>query len=309
MSNSDKNILEALNKKNYIILFFATGIVLFALSGWMWWRNIYTSPERVFWGMVNTSLSTTGVNKHTEQDSNGAALVQDTQINLGANNQSHSIATIVQKGAQGDTKVTTETIGTLGADYARYTNIEIPGASDEAKKNLQDVLNKWGKNEAQDKEQTGRFLAQSVLNLGSNQPGIPFGYLSGSDREALIKQMKEKKVYDVDFNLPPTRKVENGQNVYVYKVKIKVGPYVGLLQEYGNKIGLGDIGLDANNYQDTPDISAEFAVNPVNRQLVAINYPDQNFKEVYSSYGAQTAVALPTSVVPISELQSKIQNL
>lgn len=304
MSKKLVDSLLALNRTWFYVLTVGGGLVLLVVSGWFGWQRIYLKPERVFWSMMDTNLSTPGIAKRVTQNSSGANMQQDVQLSFGADSAVHSISTLVQPGADGkQSKVVTETIGGVDADYVRYTDIHVAELEAKGKQDYKGVKGVWGKTPKSEGKRTGQLLTESLLNT------VPFANVSRDKRVSLIEAMRSKKVYEVDFD-KTRRTSEHGRDVLVYPVKIYPHAYVGLLKQFGQDIGLGELPeLDAASYEGAPATSVEFVVERASRQLVAVRYGGKDREETYASYGVETPVTMPKDAIPMSELQSRIQRL
>jgi hypothetical protein len=294
--------LQAVNRKILYVIKVGVGKVLFVMAGWFWWQHIYTTPERVFWGMLDTNLSTPGIARRVTQKSGGGSMQQDLQLTLGAQNAAHSIITITQQGEGGASNVTSETIGTTAADYVRYVNIQTPPQAGKAT-DYRNVVGVWGKGQDTNGKQVGQLLNEALLNT------VPFANLSRDKRVALIDAIREKGTYKVDFGKTKSGR-EAGQAVYTYEVEVHPQAYVQLLQQFAKHIGLGDLdGLDPSSYEGAPPTTVQFVVGRNSRQLVAVRYIDQERTETYTGYGVQPAIVTPAQNIPLSELQSRIQQV
>lgn len=290
-------------------VYLIAGIVILAIGGWLWWQNIYSTPERVFWATMDNNLVTTGITKHnppaSAQDSATTA-DQYTRLSFGAQNLVRIQNTLVQSDGKTSSTVKTETIGTINNDYARYISIKTDQKTAEGKPlDFTKIQGVWGKTpDAQPGQPaSATYFQQAVLGL------VPFAYFNSELRSQVMNFMQQNQVYKVDFS-KAQKKTVNGKSVYVYPVDIMPKAYASLLVDINKKLGLGSLsGLDPASYDSTPPIKTEFTVDKTARQLVSVKYIGNAQEEDYSGYGISTAFELPTQTIPISELQNRIQSI
>jgi hypothetical protein len=297
----------ASNRQDMSRLMYVTGIILIILAVCLWWHNVYTNPNKVFWKMMNNNLATQSVTKHVIQEDQGQNVDQYTELRFGSQNAARNYVKISQDGTNGTSQVKSESIGTLTNDYSRY--IEINSAEKGANGQSFDfskITGVWGKTPDADKNQTSQvvYFRQAALNSV-----VSFGWLDAGVRHDLINFMQNKQVYNVDF-AKVQKKKENGKNIYVYPVEINAQAYITMLQHYVQKAGI-DAGsaLDASQYADVPPIQTEFSVDAVSRKLVQIHYTASNRNEDFMSYGLSLPIEVPGKTIPIDELQQRLQTI
>lgn len=292
------------NQSDTSRLLVVCGVIILLTGVWLWWHNIFTNADQVFWKMMGNNLSTVSVTKHVVEDSDGQKIDQYSQLKFGSQNAARNLVTITQASGAGTSTVKSESIGTLSNDYSRYIKINSneKGANGQPY-DFSKVIGVWGKSaDGNDSAQTVYFR-QAALNSV-----VPFGWLDPGARATLVDQMKTKQVYNV--NGTTEKKKENGKLVYIYTVDINAQAYIALLQEYVKKLGL-DVGqsLDPSAYAGIAPIRAQFTVDPYSRQLQKIHYEASNRDEEFMSYGLSEPIAVPGQTIPIEQLQSKLQNL
>ncbi len=284
--------------KQLVRILILASIAIMIFSGWLWWQRIYLSPKRVFWGMLNNSLSVGGVTRHISQSDSTAKITQTTQIVFGAQNVSHTLATLTQKNPQGgDSVVNTENLGTPSNDYSRYIHIQSLRRNSTGKApDFSKIEGVWGKSE----DNTGaQYLSQASLGV------IPFANLNSLNRRAIINLMETSVAYKPDL---ATVKRE-GAN-YTYTVSINPGSYINVLKELSKLTGISQLaGLNASDYQNSPPLQAAVTVNKISRQLLKITYAATNQEETYDAYGLKTVVSLPSKTITLSELQTRLFSL
>jgi len=291
---------------------YAIGIVLLLLSGWLWWTKIHLGTERVFWGMVEQSLSTRGVTMEIAQDTEGTKVRQLIQMELGATNRAHSVSTLVQ----GTTEIKTEVIGTRDADYTRYRDIKTDQKNAAGEPlDISKVLNVWSKSDdtpQTETQQSGHQLfAQSLLGIGLpvGTVPIPIGEVGPKARDSLLRRMQDQQVYDVSFDDVQKRR-KDGRLEYVYPVKIQPILYVQLMKDFAKQLGLHELDMvDPNSYQSAQPLEMKLVVSAHARQLVGVENGQQGFKQTYQGYDVPLTVSLPKDPISSAELQQRLSEL
>ncbi len=281
-------------------------LIVVAVSGCVWWRKVYSDPGRVFWGMLSSNLSTQSVTRRVIQSSEEGKLDQTTMLSLGSQSTAHSLTTLSQPGAAGNDTVVTENIGTPDADYVRYQSIDTSQRDKDGKPlNFTNVLGVWGKGESGALSgQTGaQLLNQSIIGV------IPFAPLDKQSRQHLLDMIRTQQVYTTDYK-KVTRRHQTGRLVYDYEVTIKPEAYVAMLKTFTKGLGLKQLdNVNPADYAGRPTQKVVFTVDVASRELTDIHYTGTNRDEQYSSYGLQTITDIPTHTVPVSELQTRLQQL
>lgn len=295
--------LQALDRKWFYSLTLVGGLLLWALAAVFWWLHIYQAPEKVFWEMFNTSLSTPGVTKQLIQKSEDGDLDQTIRLSFGSGNVSESTVQLSRKDPSGKGSVTsqTQTFGTLTTDYARYVDFK-DSRPNNPKPDLSPLLGIWGKSEPRTPK-GGQLLRESILNI------VPFANLSKSQRQKLIKTMQQNKVYTFD-SAKVTRQSHYGRLTYTYKVKVKPQQYVQLLQTFAKDIGLGELTeFTPDAYENAKETEINMTIDAASRQLRTVSYADQDRTETYSGFGVISTESAPNKTIPLSELQNRLQKL
>ena len=212
------------------------GILLLVISAFVWWTQVYENPYNVYWGMLDSSLQVSSVTKHITQNSQGANLDQYITLEFGANNLAHG-KTILKNATS---TVTTESIGTLGSNYVRYTDIR-SSQKDPQGKSLQfgAVLGKWAKSPvANTAAQTAStpFLVQAMIGLSGGNL-VPMGNLSAAERQNLVRQLHQNAIFNTAFGNVKKQKA-NGKTVYVYAVAIEPVAYVAFEKNFAADTGV-----------------------------------------------------------------------
>lgn len=311
MSSFQSRIAAFTTKHPYWWLY-AVGFTILLASSWLWWTKVYLSPSRVFWGMLDKSLSTSSVTVRTEQESGGSTIAQVVQYQLGSANRAHSITNLTQ----GNTKVQTEIIGTPDADYTRYRSISTDQKNADGKKlDVSKVVNVWAKSDntpQTETEASGRQLfAQATLGIGLpiGSVPVPVGQLSPEERQKLVGQIKDQQVYETSFkDIQKTTK--DGRLLYTYKTTIQTILYVRMMKTYAQHLGLHELDkVDPNTYQSAQPMQVSLVVDARSRQLVAIERPNTSYRQTYSAYGVPVKVSLPKQTISTTELHQRLSAL
>lgn len=281
------------------------GLILLLAAGAVWWCKLSVAPERVFWGTIAQSFATSGVTMSTTNEQGQATIEQHLQYSLGAQNRAFANTTLTQDGAV----VKTETIGSIGADYTRYSHIQTERTSAEGGPlDLSNVLNVWAKTEQP--AGSSQLLSQTVFGmtmpLGSIP--VPIGNLTPEQREKLITQIKNENVYQISFKDVKKEK-KNGRLYYTYEVKMQLIPYVHLIKEFAKSIGLHDLDqVDPNEYQGEP-MTIQMTVDARAKHITEVYIPDMDFRQAFSAYDVPVSMDVPKDSVPAEELQRRLQEL
>jgi hypothetical protein len=291
---------------------YALGAVILIGSAWLWWTRLYLSPQRVFWDMFSTSLSTRGVSIETEQSTGQGTVKQTVQYELGPTNRAHSLTTL----SQGATKVRTEIIGTKDADYTRYISIDTDQKNATGKAiDVSKVVGMWTKSDdaVQTETQSSghQLLAQAALGIGLpiGSVPVPIGELPPKARAKLLEQIKNQGIYETSFQ-NVTKRTVNGRLQYVYDVKMQTILYVRLMKQFASQLGLHELDkVDPNAYQSTEPLQMRLVVDARSRQLTAVEREGTDYKQVYSGYGVVVDAPIPAKTISTNELQQRLQAL
>lgn len=277
-------------------------VVIFGISSIVWWNNIYTRPQNVFEDMLKNNLATKSITKSTET-ADGTSTIQKTeQTSFVPNLASRTYLTISQPGQNGDTKVVTESIGTLETDYSKYLKIDTAEKGEDNKKlDYSSVLNIWGRSSLQ----TGQpqNFQQSILGL------VPFANIRPADRPKIIKMLINDQAYKVDYSKVEPKELD-GYSALVFPVSINTAKYLTALKELGKIGGFADLSsLDPAQYESSPPIEVKMIVDKRSRKLLEMQFVGVGQKEVYASQGLAAPIEVPAKPIPLEELQQKIQSI
>lgn len=276
----------------------ALAVVLIVVFAGLWWTKVYTSPHRVFDGMLANNLSTVSVTRESSIQGN-SSYNKIEQLNFSAPRGVQTLVTLAEPAEGGVNKVITETIGTIDADYSRYLSISTQTKNAAGQKlDYSKVVNIWGKSEPGDGQP--QYFSQSVLGL------VPFANLTAEQRSNLINQLTTNKVYDVDYSNVKPKEI-NGKSALEFPVLVKPYEYVKSIMSLTKTIGIDMSGLDAEQYKGQPPISITITIDKRSRQVIKIVYGQQ--VETYSGYGLSQSINVPDKTIPASQLKQKVQEV
>lgn len=273
------------------------GIVLLAASGYYWYNNVLTNPDRILSGMLDKSLQTTAVDRTISQTQGDSTVSQDVQTTYGPQVASRSVTNLSQITSLGRTKVVTETIGTQNDDYVRYTDVTIDNPTN--KRDFKDVLNTWGtrKNNPETGEQVS-FLNTALF------VAVPFGNLNVNQRNDLNAEIKKNNLYKYK---EAKLTYEKGRPVMTYTMDLNPKALVTVLAKYAEITGIGDKSeLNPAAYEGVDTINVKLSVDALSRHIKTIEFVDSARTETYHSYNAASSIVIPNKTIPVDELQSRL---
>lgn len=276
------------------------------LLGWVWWAQSYNKPQKAFEDMLDISLRTSGITRHITEKNGQGVLDQTTRVTFSGQSNARTTTILTQETGNGASKVVTETLGIALNDYVRYQAID----TNQTKMNGQpmdfkSILGVWGKSgsPADTTQPPARLLNESLFGV------VPFAELSHTARAGLLKTMKAKDVYHVDYGKVTSRR-ENGRPVFVYSVSINPASYIDMLKQFAKELGSNQLdGVNSSQFMGRPAQALEFSVDKLSHQLVRIHYANSNRDEAYSGYGLVEALNIPKNTISITELQNRLQQL
>lgn len=281
-----------------IALFLVLGIGLFAASGTIFYRQIFTNPDRVLDDMLAKSLQTESIQRRITFSTQQSTIDQVYYNTFSPNTATQSVLKLQEgnyKAGQA-TEVTKESIGTQDKDFIRYTAISLPAGA--AKKDFNSVLNVWGMLEKTDQGEAPGALNESIFSI------VPFANLPTAEKNQIIKEADDTDLYKyTDYKLT----YETGRPVITYDIALKPESLLRVLSKYASLTGNGDKEqLNPDAYKESPDINIKLKVDLLSRHVKSIEFPDSSRTEVYGAYGLQRKITTPKDTVPINELQSRL---
>jgi len=304
MNNDLLEQLQQFNKPWFYKLAWIGGTLLFLVSGWLLWNNLSVQPVRVNRGTISNNLVVSGVTRRAiSKDPNGS-LNQYQQVTLGAQNVVRTAATIEQS-PEGEptTKIMSETIATPEDNFSRYVGIETSQKAPGDKSfDFAPVLNQWGKQPVE-AETSGAFSEALFGDL------VAFANLPANRRNPIINDMKNNKVYTVDFSAVSKRR-ENGKLIYDYEVKVAPEQYLKALKQIDEATGLKQLtSLDESQFAGAEAIKFKVSIDAHAQQMVGLSYEGDNRTVTFANYGALVRVDIPTNTVTQVELQTRLNNI
>lgn len=279
------------------------GGLLLAVSTIAWWKLVFSHPINVFDRMLSSSLATPSVFKQTSQSSEGQAL--DQTLALVTKPQARvSSKSVLRQTTAAETRVTTESIGTLEADYVRYTDIKTKQAGPDGKPiDFNNVLNVWGKSSQDSMAGGPQLFNQTLFGI------VPIGDIAEPERSLLLRQITDTGVYKFDSKTVK-RQTVNGRPVYSYQVSIRPMDYITMLKAFARSLGVAQLErIDPTQYKDDKPLSFSFDIDVLSGQLKKIDHADSKRVETYSSYGIRKNIPIPNTSISVDELQSRLQKL
>lgn len=282
-------------------LFALAGLVLFAISGWMWRSQHNNNPERAFWSMVNNSLSSPSVTKTVSLGEGSNEVTQVRHTSYSPQYISETLTDITETNESGvASTVRSRMISTMTNDYISYEKLDIPTVSGQPA-NVDDILNVWGVQEVHQeaKAALGSTTTEALINI------IPFGDLLPKAREELVSFMRDNQVYrGIDEGV--SRKID-GRDVIVYRLTVPTKQYAELLQRYAKALGFGEIGgLDPTVYTEENQTVVDVMIDKRTKQLTRVTYGDESRIEEYHSQGLRQMPSVPPQTVSFEELQNRL---
>jgi hypothetical protein len=276
-------------------------ILLLGGAGYVWYKNILTDSDRVFYGMLGKSLQTDSVSRTVTQTSSLRNVKQTYNLTYRPTPIAESQTTIEQVGENRETNtVTTRSIGTKDLDFVQYTDIQITNVT--GKPETKEILGQWAKRDKN--AETGeapQLLSEALFMF------IPFGNLSDENKDQLTSKMRENKSYSFKEG---KLEMSGLRPVMSYDVAIKPKALVEVLSAYVQETGIGDASqLDPASYAQAEDVHVKITVDVLTRHLKEITFIGDTRAETYASYGVKRNIQLPKDTITISELQTRLQTL
>lgn len=284
-----------------IFLLVVAGLALLAVSGRYWYQNVFTDPDRVMSDVLDKSLQTTSVYRTVEQKGTQNQVGQSLYLAFSPDVAARSVTRLQESGANGNSSVVTETIGTKNTDYVRYDSIDI-SSRNTPKQSFDNIVNVWGKRQqSPDSQQPVSFLNDALF------VAVPFGNLD-KDQRRVIKDEISK------VNLYKTSKTEtqyiNSRPTMTYTVDISPKALVQVLAKYVLVTGVGNAGeLDPEQYEGAPATQITIQVDLLSRHVNKIEFGESGRTETYGGYNIEQFVKLPAETIEIDELQNRLSEI
>ena len=283
------------NRLLYVVLLVSA--LLLAIVIYFWWTTVYTTPEKVFRGMLERNFSTTGYTREISIKDNNLTQKQYSQIQSGADHIAFS--RIDSRSDSGDVQVA-EVISTPQEDFVRYIELAYRNAEGELQ-DTSDAVGVWAR------QDSGGNLSQSYAQLTLFRTYFPIGNVDTRERANLLRLIEQDTVYEVNF-ADAKRQNVNGHDVYTYQVTVQLQPYTDMIKSFGRATGQGAIveGLDPAQSAGTEPVPLEVSVSVASRQLVQVKYSGSEISETYDGFGIQPEVTIPQEFITTQELQQRV---
>lgn len=285
--------------KQTISLLILAAIVLFAASGYYWYKQVLTNPQRILSGMLDKSLQSSSVQRSVSQKGGQSTSEQAVFMSFSPKVVAQSVTKLEEQSMAGKTKVTTETLGTKETDYIRYKSIEVSGGKAPNLSNIEGVWGKRGGNT--EKGQPASFLNEALLIA------VPFGNLNTSQRAEVKNEISKVKLYDA---AKTQTEFKNGRPVITYTTSLDPKSLVQVLSKYVEVTNVGTTAeLNPQNYEGAEKIQIRLEVDVLTRHLKSIEFANSGRLETYRGYNLGKQIDLPKQTIGVDELQSRLQAL
>lgn len=304
MANKKEAALRQQQKMLAIVVFLA-GVLVLAVSSFLWFEKVHGNPNNVFWGMVDSSFKSYGRSSSTKQSdgTQNVEQVQETRLQLGPQNVAVGQSMLLQNSGTADqVSVTSQSISTPTKNFVRYSDINVnQKLANGATPDFSAIENTWASEQVT--STGGSSFGQAVYgSLGH----IPLGNLSPSARKQIVQYIKDNRVYDVkSFN----KEYRNNRAVYTYEATVNMVKYVTMLKMFDAATGLHELDdVEPTQFMDQKPIEVTLSVDILSRNLVEFAYKGAAQRETLGSYGATRYITLPAQTISIQELQQKLQS-
>lgn len=281
--------------KRLVLVLSAAALILVAV--WLYQRRVTEAPANVFYGALNTALSSSGVTCTVHTGSGSSTSDQVIQLNL----TSHpgAIATTTLK--QASSTVVTEELATRSSDYVRYTSIQLPPPPKGTRApDVSSVLNVWGKGSA-----PNSVYSQTVLGGCA----VPLADLSPVDLNRMMTQIRSGKIFQTNVNNAPLSNYA-GQRVRTFQVTVQPQAYVTFMQGMGRLLGLNDLAnIKASSYAGAQLPHLKFVINADTHQLLEVDYAGTTRRVTFTAWDTPSAITVPATSIPVAELMQRLAAL
>jgi hypothetical protein len=303
--SANKPVLTAEDRAIRKILSFIilATIILLAASGYYWYKNIFSDPQRVMSDMLDKSMQTSSIYRGINQNSASSTVNQTVFVGFSPQFVSDQKTFLEENSSVGRTRVSTESIGTPTKDFIQYTNIDVRGSNAaSAQSSFADVINKWGKRESNPESgEQAAFLNDALFVV------VPFGSLNADQRRQVRTEIAATKLYNVTKS---SRATESGRPVMNMTVEVNPQSLVKVLAKYVEVTGVGkEAQLDPSQYEGVPAIQMNMQIDMLSRHLRSLTYSDSQRQETYFGYNAARIISEPNDTISIDELQTRLQKV
>lgn len=299
-SAKTKTNIKSLTFRQTMALLIVATVFLFGASGYYWYQNIFTNPDRVLSDMLDKSLQTATVQRQVNQSQGDSSLGQKVFVSFSPELLSQSDSELSEITTLGRTIVNTENIGTQDADFVRYTGIEVAG--DRSGRDFSKITGTWGKRESQPQSGQPASVLRDALFTA-----VPFGNLNSSQRDELKDEIKRVNLYQYS---EAKREFVDGRSVITYKIDLDPYALVTVLAKYAEITGIeGGPELNPAMYEGAQKVPLSITVDLMSRHVSAIEFRGSSRLEDYGAYNMYRSVELPKETIDVDELQNRLQQL
>jgi hypothetical protein len=299
--DSIKNQTSHWNYAKITKYFLAFGVIITLVTTYVWYSQLYMTPERKFWLAINNSMATPSVVRTLTQGGSGNQVVQDYRFNFAPQRVVQNKVVYTEKSATTDTTVTTEGIVYPTEEYLRYTEFTNSRSDGQDNADIDEVLGKWALQVSEDED-------AAKLNYLSEQVSLViFGNYGSGLRNDMLNELKNRQVYGDNLGVPLEDKLGE-EDVYVYSVSVKLRDYAEILNKAFESAGYGKFPpLSPDNYREDARVNGSVIVSRDNNSIVGINFGGR--EERYGNYGIFETVEKPEATMTVEELQQQVQTL
>lgn len=272
--------------------------VVFSMSGIMWYREVYLSKDRVFWGAIENALRVNGVRRTADYSTESATQTLTVHAGYSPTLTARGLSTYIDEPKGVET--VNESYATRTSEYARFVTVTDPQTPE-----LKAIEGVWADTLAVDAKES-KTIADQLTNTTIILTG-QFGDERGQD---LVELMKTKKLYEP---IAVVRQASySGKTVDIYQVRMNIDAYNSVLSTY-----LGMLGLpNASNEVDTAStgeepIIIEVAIDPRTRTIYGAGYPSVESvgAETYDLWGVAPPFDPPTEILSQVQLEERLREV
>lgn len=282
-----------------ILLIFIASLALLGSSGYYWYKNVYSDPDRILSDMLEKSLQTSSIYRTIEQTAGINKSEEEIYLAFSPETIVKSMTTIEEVNQLGKTTAIIEKIGQDDSDYVRYTDIKVTG-NNQQQRNFDNVLGVWAKRSGEGLGgQAASFLNDALFTA------VPFGNLDPNQRAEVIDEVKRVNLYQYR-----EAKIENtdGRPVITYTMDLDPQSLVQVLAKYVEVTGAtSGTALDPAAYEGAQDVRIRLAVDVLSRHVKRIEFLGTERREIYQGYNALQVIEAPSETIDVTELQSRLQ--
>ncbi len=279
----------------------ALGVLLAVVTSYVWYSQLYMTPERRFWIAINNSMATPSVVRTLTQGGSGNQVVQQYRFNFAPQRVVQNKVVYTEKSAVTNTTVTTEGIIYPTEQFLRYTEFTNDRSDSASNANIDSVLGKWASQPSENEEESKlNYLSEQVLL-------VIFGNYGANIRNEVVSELYNRGVYGENLAVPLDDKL-NEVDVYVYNVNVKLKDYAEILNNAFIAAGYGAFEpLNPDNYSEDSTVTGNILVSKRNNSIVGVSFGGR--EEVYGNYGVTATVEKPDASLTVEELQQQVQSL